>query len=118
MLKFAGRKIALWLGLTASLGLSSLAAAWNLGTEVVLVVPATVWAGQTIQGYVAMGTTPLSVSCTSSAPSGLPPMTTSPPHSDPLYFSIPTWEPMRGSILTVTGGDADGHSQSKPVLII
>src|SRR5688572_12921372 len=118
MLKFVGRKFALSLGLMASLGFSTLAAAWNLGTEVVLVVPATVWAGQTIQGYVASGTTPMNVSCTSSAPCPLPPIMTSAPHSDPLYFSIPTWEPMRGSILTVTGGDACGHSKTKPILII
>ena len=118
MSKFVfGRKIAFAIGLGVSLFGSSVAAAVSLGTEIILVVSPSVIAGKPITGYVAMGTTPMTVSCTTSAPCGLPPMNVAPPHSDPLFFSIPTCEPMQGSILSVTGGDADGHSKTKPVLI-
>ena len=116
MLKFVGRKMALSLGVAASLMFSSLGFAWGTGTHVIVVAPLSVWAGQTIQGYVAMGEVPMSVFSTGGP--GPIPAPCSTPMDDPLHFSIPTFEPMHGSIITIIGGDAKGQSATATVLVI
>ena len=119
MLKLAGRKIALSLGLAASLVFSSIGFAWSTGTHVIVVAPCSVWAGQTIHGYVAGGFVPMNVF--SSGTYGPLPTIPNPwgsPIDDPLYFAIPTFEPMIGSIVTIIGGDCTGQSDTATVLVI
>ena len=119
MLKFAGRKIALSLGLAASLAFSSIGFAWGTGNCVMLVAPLNVWAGQTIHGYVAGGHTPMTVYSTGKyGPLPVMPSPGGTPVDDPLHFAIPTFEPMRGSIVTITGGDPTGQSDTATVLVI
>ena len=94
------------IGLVASLAM--VAGAHALGSMFCLriIAPAGVPAGNPILGYVTGGASPMSVYSAS------PLMPISPPttgYSDPLFFAIPTLEPMAGTVVTITANDAIGN---------
>jgi len=107
-------RVAVATGLSVSLLFSATCFGLATGTGLILVVNPSVMAGQPINGYAAMGEVPMSVGSTS--PWGTPTPAMAP--SDPVSFSYPTTEPMKGTIVTITANDAGGASVSAPVLVL
>ena len=116
MLGRFGRRLRLTFALTWSLGVSVLASGFGTLDCLSITAPAGVIAGLPIAGFVAGGHVPMSWSATDGG-MFLPP---TPPVSgigDPIYFLIPTFEPMRGTVVTISASDPTGATASATVRV-
>jgi len=112
-----GRKFVLGLGLCASLFAS--ASAYGIGgsaESVIIVCPQTVLAGSPILGYLTGGDVPLNA--TGMGRCGNLPGSPVLGFLDPTFFTFWTFEPMKGSVVTITAGDSSGHSATATVVVL
>lgn len=112
-----GRKVVVALGLCASLFVS--AAAYGIGGSTegspIIVCPYSVMAGTPIAGYITGGDLPLGGSAYGKY-GNLPVPVLG--FVDPTFFAFGTSEPMAGSTVTITAGDADGSSATAVVMVM
>ncbi len=100
----------------AAAGFVSLARGEGTMDKLLLIAPDSVWAGTTIFGCVVGGECPMSIEAMwwgdtmPGFPQTLP--------GDPLFFTVPTTEPMSGSNVRLLGGDANGQRVVKYVEVI
>ena len=109
-----GRRLRLTFALSLSLAVSVLASAFGTLDCLSITAPAGVPAGLPIIGFVAGGHIPMSWSAQAGGGPLCPPQYGI---GDPVYFLIPTWEPMRGSVVTINASDPSGATATATVKV-
>ncbi len=99
------------------LGVVFFAAADDPTSDIVIVCPDSVSAGQPISGYATEFTPACYVTAVGPGGVVVPGQTTSPFASDRVYFCYPTVEQDMGSVFFIQASDSGGQRGSKPVLV-
>jgi hypothetical protein len=116
MLGRFGRRVRISFALMLSLGVSVLASAFGTLDCLSITAPAGVIAGLPIAGFVAGGHVPMNWSASDTG-GFLPPIPPTYGAGDPVYFFIPTFEPMRGSVVTINASDPTGATATETVRV-